>query len=466
MNIPQLVTAAGIVASLLFILAIAGLNRPDTAKRGTAFGVLGMMLAIGATAISMVSANPSPITYWLLGGAVAAGALIGIIRALSVKMTGMPGMVALLNSFGGLASAFVGYNSFLEHSGGTAAHLVEVFLGTLIGTVTFTGSVVAWAKLNEKSWAAQRLLPGRNWINLGLLLLSVLLGVWFVRSESLLALLLASALMAVFGVHLVIAIGGADMPVVVSILNSYSGLAAAFAGFMLASDVLIVTGTLVGSSGLILSYVMCRGMNRSFLAVILGGFGGATGTSVVVGADGEAREINPEGVAKLLTTAGSVIITPGYGMAVAQAQHPVAELTKRLRGLGIKVRFGIHPVAGRMPGHMNVLLAEAHVPYDIVFEMDEINGDFPTTDVVLVIGANDTVNAAAMQPGTPISGMPVLHVWEARNVVVFKRGRGAGYAGVPNPLFSAPNAQMCFGDAAQTIQAINAALAKTVANAA
>ncbi|MDR0435509.1 MAG: NAD(P)(+) transhydrogenase (Re/Si-specific) subunit beta, partial [Propionibacteriaceae bacterium] len=429
MNIPQLVTSAYIVSGLLFILAIAGLNRPDTAKRGTAFGVLGMLLAIGATVIELVEGRPGQVTYWLLGGAVALGALIGAVQALSVKMTGMPGLVALLNAFGGVASAFVGYNSFLERSGDGVAHLVEVFLGTMIGTVTFTGSVVAWAKLSEKAWAKQLLLPGRNLINLGLLAATLGLGVWFVCSESLVALIAMTALMAVFGAHLVIAIGGADMPVVVSILNSYSGLAAAFAGFMLASDVLIVTGTLVGSSGLILSYVMCRGMNRSFLSVILGGFGDASNSVAVSGAEGEMRETTPERVANLLLDAKSVMIVPGYGMAVAQAQYPVAQLTRRLRGLGVEVRFGIHPVAGRMPGHMNVLLAEAHVPYDIVFEMDEVNDDFTQTDVVLVIGANDTVNSAAMQPGTPISGMPVLRVWEAHDVVVFKRGRGAGYAG-------------------------------------
>ncbi|MDR1355877.1 MAG: NAD(P)(+) transhydrogenase (Re/Si-specific) subunit beta [Propionibacteriaceae bacterium] len=460
MNPQQLVAATCIVSGLLFIFSIAGLNRPETAKRGTALGVVGMAMAMAAAMIELTAGEPSRATYLLLAGAVLAGTVIGAIYAFTVKMTGMPGLVALFNSFGGLASALVGFNSYLEHSDSGAAHLTEVFLGTMIGVVTFTGSIVAWAKLSEKSWARQVLLPGRNWINLGLLLASSGLGYWFVNSAdgALLPLLTMSVLMAVFGIHLVLAIGGADMPVVVSILNAYSGLAATFAGFMLNSDVLIVTGTLVGSSGLILSYLMCRGMNRSFLSVILGGFGQLTTTVAIDGVDGVVTEIVPAKVAELLVNAENVIITPGYGMAVAQAQHPVAQLTRLLRGFGSEVRFAVHPVAGRMPGHMNVLLAEAQVPYDLVFEMDEINDDFATADVVLVIGANDTVNPAAATPGTPISGMPVLRVWEAKQVIVFKRGRGAGYAGVPNPLFYADNTAMCFGDAAQTIQAINAAL--------
>ncbi len=453
----NLIYATYIVSGLLFILALAGLSRHETAKRGNAFGILGMALALVATIIAAFSSGFDPIAFVLLVVAMSAGGAFGVWKALKVQMTGMPELVAQLHSFVGLAAVLVGYNSFFDtHSAGTF-HLVEVYLGIFIGAVTFTGSVVAWGKLSGRYASKPLTLPFRNLLNLGAVVVTVALGFWFVNGESVIALILMTLIALALGVHLVAAIGGADMPVVVSMLNSYSGWAAAFAGFMLGIDVLIVTGALVGTSGAILSYIMCRAMNRSFISVILGGFGDATVESSS-SEQGEYREFVASEVANLLADAESVVITPGYGMAVAQAQYPVAELAKKLAAQGVDVKFGIHPVAGRLPGHMNVLLAEARVPYDVVLEMDEINPDLARTDVVLVIGANDTVNPAAMQPGSPISGMPVLHVWDAKHVVVFKRSMNAGYAGVQNPLFYRDNTSMLFGDAKASTEAILHAL--------
>jgi len=394
----------------------------------------------------------------LLVAAVVIGAAIGLWRARIVPMTGMPELIALLHSFVGLAAVLVGWNGALEETGMTGAlldiHHAEVFIGVFIGGVTFTGSIVAFLKLSARMSSAPLMLPGKNVLNLGALVVFVILTVWYVIDPALWLLVLVTTLALLLGWHLVASIGGGDMPVVISMLNSYSGWAAAAAGFLLNNDLLIVTGALVGSSGAYLSYIMCKAMNRSFISVIAGGFGIAAPTSSGE-VEGEVREIGAEEAAELLRDASTVIITPGYGMAVAQAQYPVAELTSRLRERGIEVRFGIHPVAGRLPGHMNVLLAEAKVPYDIVEEMDEINDDFSDTTVVLVIGANDTVNpAAAEDPASPIAGMPVLRVWEASNVIVFKRSMSAGYAGVANPLFYRDNAQMLFGDAKQRVEDI------------
>ena len=451
-----MVTAAYIVAAILFILSLAGLSKQESAKNGVYFGMAGMAIALVATIFSDAASGFG----WIVI-AMAAGAAIGIYKARKVEMTQMPELIALLHSFVGLAAVLVGYNSLFE-PGDVAAdmhtiHLVEVF----IGAVTFTGSIVAFGKLNGKISSKPLALPHKHKLNLAALVVSLLLLFWFVAADgATFALLLMTLIALAFGWHLVAAIGGADMPVVVSMLNSYSGWAAAAAGFMLGNDLLIVTGALVGSSGAILSYIMCRAMNRSFISVIAGGFGSDGSSSASTEEEsGEYREIMPADVADMLKNASSVIITPGYGMAVAHAQNAVAEITDILRQQGVNVRFGIHPVAGRLPGHMNVLLAEAKVPYDIVLEMDEINDDFADTDVVLVIGANDTVNpAAATDPNSPIAGMPVLHVWEAQNVIVFKRSMNAGYAGVPNPLFFNENSQMCFGDAKATVEAILKAL--------
>lgn len=453
-----LVSAAYILAALLFIFSLAGLSRQESAKNGVYAGIAGMAIALFATIFSKESAG----FFWIVL-AMGIGAVIGIYQARKVEMTQMPELIALLHSFVGLAAVLVGYNSFMDadqvapdmHS----IHLVEVFIGVFIGAVTFSGSIVAFGKLNGKVSSKPLMLPHKHKLNLAALLVSLLLLFVFVGADgSWFALLLMSLIALVFGWHLVAAIGGADMPVVVSMLNSYSGWAAAAAGFMLGNDLLIVTGALVGSSGAILSYIMCRAMNRSFISVIAGGFG-TDGSSAGEAETGEYREIAPEEVAEMLKNADSIIITPGYGMAVAHAQNAVADITAILRERGIQVRFGIHPVAGRLPGHMNVLLAEAKVPYDIVLEMDEINDDFSSTDVVLVIGANDTVNpAAATDPASPIAGMPVLHVWEAQNVVVFKRSMNAGYAGVSNPLFFNENSHMCFGDAKATVEEILRAL--------
>ena len=452
----NLVNATYIAAGLMFILALAGLSKHETAKKGNAFGILGMVLALAATNYAIAQPGAGTNFDWtsaaLLYGAIAIGAVIGTWKARRVEMTGMPELIALLHSFVGAAAVLVGFNVHLTATHTDVLHAVEVVLGIFIGAVTLTGSLVAWGKLNGSIASKPLMLPGRNWINLAMLVAVAGLGWWYVATLSLVPLLLVTLISLALGCHLVAAIGGADMPVVISMLNSYSGWAAAFSGFMLDQTILIITGALVGASGAILSYIMCRAMNRSFVSVILGGFGDAPVTDS--GEMGEHREVTTSEVAKMLTGARSVVIAPGYGMAVAQAQYPVAEMTARLREQGVNVRFAIHPVAGRLPGHMNVLLAEAKVPYDIVLEMDEINDDFADTDVVLVIGANDTVNPAANEPGSPISGMPVLKVWEAGQVVVFKRSMNAGYAGVQNPLFFNENSVMCFGDAKATVQTI------------
>lgn len=457
-----LVTAAYIIAAILFIFALAGLSKQETAKNGCYFGMVGMAIALFAT----IFAEETMGLGWI-ALAMIIGAAVGIYKAKKVEMTEMPELIALLHSFVGLAAVFVGFNSFIEPGNVPnemhTIHLVEVFLGIFIGAVTFTGSIVAFGKLNGKISSNPLKLPHKHKLNLAALAVSFLLMLWFVNAEhgSWFALIVMTLIALAFGWHLVASIGGADMPVVVSMLNSYSGWAAAAAGFMLSNDLLIVTGALVGSSGAILSYIMCKAMNRSFISVIAGGFGtdgvAAAGSEEV----GEYREVKAADVADMLKGANSVIITPGYGMAVAQAQYPVAEITELLRQQGVEVRFGIHPVAGRLPGHMNVLLAEAKVPYDIVLEMDEINDDFPETDVVLVIGANDTVNPAAQtDPNSPIAGMPVLEVWKAKEVVVFKRSMNTGYAGVQNPLFFNENSVMCFGDAKKTVDEILAELKK------
>ena len=478
MSIETASYAAYVVAGLLFILALAGLSKHETARVGNQFGILGMAIALVSTIALAVNGNhedPSglePIGIGLLAVAVVVGAAVGLWRAKVVEMTGMPELIALLHSFVGLAAVLVGWNGYLhvEHeAGGDAAreldaagllgiHSAEVFIGVFIGAVTFTGSIVAFLKLSARMKSAPMMLPGKNLLNVGALVVFVTLTVWFVVDPSLWLLVGVTAIALLLGWHLVASIGGGDMPVVVSMLNSYSGWAAAAAGFLLNNPLLIITGALVGSSGAFLSYIMCKAMNRSFISVIAGGFGIEAGP----GDDkdyGEHREIQADDVADLLAHASSVVITPGYGMAVAQAQYPVAEMTRKLRDKGVDVRFAIHPVAGRLPGHMNVLLAEAKVPYDIVLEMDEINGDLPDTDVVLVIGANDTVNPAAMEePGSPIAGMPVIEVWNAKEVVVFKRSMATGYAGVQNPLFFKENTQMLFGDAKDKVNEIVAAL--------
>ena len=458
-----LISSAYLVAAVLFILSLGGLSHPESARRGNLYGMVGMAIAIVATL-----ALPHVNAYVLIAVTMGVGAVIGIVVARRVVMTAMPQLVAMLHSFVGLAAVLVGFASYLDpsvqhHGVERTIHEVEIYLGVLIGAVTFTGSVVAFGKLQGIVTSRPMLLPARHWLNLGLLLVSLWLGWEFLQADprgGLVALVLMTLLAFLFGIHMVIAIGGADMPVVISMLNSYSGWAAAATGFMLSNDLLIVTGALVGSSGAILSYIMCRAMNRKFLAVIAGGFGTPTGTSAAGVAEG--REVNPisaEDTAQLLKDADQVVIVPGYGMAVAQAQYPIAAISEKLRARGVKVRFAIHPVAGRMPGHMNVLLAEAKVPYDIVLELDEINPDFPETDAVLVIGANDIVNPSAQtDPDSPIAGMPVLEVWKARTVVVMKRSMATGYAGVENPLFFEDNARMLFGDAKKSVDAILAAL--------
>jgi NAD(P) transhydrogenase subunit beta len=464
--------SAYIVAALLFILALAGLSKHESAKLGNYFGIAGMGVALAATVALAINRDIEPVGLGLLLGATAIGAAIGLWRAKKVEMTGMPELIALLHSFVGLAAVLVGWNGYLhvenDLHGAEAHHLdlagllgihsAEVFIGVFIGAVTFTGSIVANLKLSARIKSNPLMLPGKNLLNIGALVLFAALTVWFVVDPQLWLLIVVTVLALLLGWHLVASIGGGDMPVVVSMLNSYSGWAAAASGFLLENDLLIITGALVGSSGAYLSYIMCKAMNRSFISVIAGGFGIAAGP-----ADdkdyGEHREITAEGVAELLAGASSVVITPGYGMAVAQAQYGVADLTRKLRDKGVNVRFGIHPVAGRLPGHMNVLLAEAKVPYDIVLEMDEINDDFSDTDVVLVIGANDTVNPAASEdPTSPIAGMPVLTVWDADNVIVFKRSMASGYAGVQNPLFFRENSAMLFGDAKDRVEDILRAL--------
>ena len=467
MRLDTVASAAYIVAALLFILALAGLSRHETAKAGNTFGIAGMALALAATVALAVDRDIDSAGLSLLIGATLVGAAIGLYRARRVEMTGMPELIALLHSFVGLAAVLVGWNGYLHVEANLAGpeaqalaaqgtlgiHHAEVVIGVFIGAITFTGSIVAFLKLSARINSRPLMLPGRNLLNLGALVAFVALTVWFVIDPRLWVLLAVTVLALALGWHLVASIGGGDMPVVVSMLNSYSGWAAAASGFLLENDLLIITGALVGSSGAYLSYIMCKAMNRSFISVIAGGFGIEAGPAQA-SPNGEYRETTPQEVAELLTAADSVIITPGYGMAVAQAQYGVAELTRKLRGRGVNVRFGIHPVAGRLPGHMNVLLAEAKVPYDIVLEMDEINDDFDDTAVALVIGANDTVNPAAEDPGSPIAGMPVLKVWNADDVIVFKRSMASGYAGVPNPLFYRDNTAMLFGDAKDRVEDI------------
>ena len=462
----NLVAVAYIAASALFILSLGGLSNQETARQGNLFGIIGMAIAFVATALS-AQVNG----YGVLLAAIVPGAIIGSILAARVAMTSMPELVAILHSFVGLAAVLVGFATYLQPENtltGVEAtiHELEIYIGIFIGAVTFTGSVVAFGKLNGSIGSKPFALPARHLINIALLVGSVVLGVQFMQTaDGLQPLLIMTGLAGILGFLLVMGIGGADMPVVISMLNSYSGWAAAAAGFMLSNDVLIVTGALVGSSGAILSYIMCEAMNRSFVSVILGGFGEGSGAAAPSGDAkpmGEATATNVEEVAELLNDAKSVVIVPGYGMAVAQAQHAVSDITKILRKRGKEVRFGIHPVAGRMPGHMNVLLAEANVPYDIVLEMDEINDDLSDTDVVLVIGANDTVNPSALDdPSSPIAGMPVMEVWNAQNVVVMKRSLGIGYAGVDNPLFYMDNNQMLFGDAKANVSALLNELSKT-----
>jgi NAD(P) transhydrogenase subunit beta len=464
--------AAYLVAALLFILALAGLSRHETARAGNTFGIAGMVVALAATIALALDREITGAGLALLIAAMAVGAAIGLYRARKVEMTGMPELIALLHSFVGLAAVLVGWNGYLhveaDLDGAEAHHLdvlgtlgihhAEVFIGIFIGAVTFTGSIVAFLKLSARIKSSPLMLPGKNLLNLGALAAFVVLTAWFVVDPQLWLLIAVTVIALLLGWHLVASIGGGDMPVVVSMLNSYSGWAAAASGFLLENDLLIITGALVGSSGAYLSYIMCKAMNRSFISVIAGGFGIEAGPAEDKDY-GDHREITPEGVAELLAAADSVIITPGYGMAVAQAQYGVAELTRKLRDRGVNVRFGIHPVAGRLPGHMNVLLAEAKVPYDIVLEMDEVNDDFDDTAVVLVIGANDTVNPAATDdPSSPIAGMPVLTVWNADDVVVFKRSMASGYAGVQNPLFFRDNSAMLFGDAKDRVEDILRAL--------
>ncbi|MFM6974947.1 MAG: Re/Si-specific NAD(P)(+) transhydrogenase subunit beta [Agromyces sp.] len=465
MNAAVIANAAYIVSALLFILSLAGLSRHETSRSGVVYGVSGMVIALVATIWLALQGEWTPantIGISLLVGAMLLGAVIGLWRARVVEMTGMPELIALFHSFVGLTAVLVGWNGALSAGEVPPAlegvHRAEVFIGVFIGAVTFTGSVVAYLKLSARISSKPLMLPGKNILNLGALVAFVALTIWYVVTPELGLLIAVTVLALALGWHLVASIGGGDMPVVVSMLNSYSGWAAAAAGFLLNNDLLIVTGALVGSSGAYLSYIMCRAMNRSFISVIAGGFGIAA-PSADGEEEGEHTEVDAETAADMLKNASSVVITPGYGMAVAQAQYPVAELAKQLRERGVNVRFGIHPVAGRLPGHMNVLLAEAKVPYDIVLEMDEINDDLSETTVVLVIGANDTVNpAAAENPGSPIAGMPVLKVWEAENVIVFKRSMASGYAGVANPLFYRENTRMLFGDAKERVEDILKAL--------
>ena len=461
MTAQSIADAAYIIAALLFILTLAGLSRHETSRQGIVFGIAGMAIALAAT-VGVAVQGAAAAAVVLLVLAMACGAAIGLWRAKIVEMTGMPELIALLHSFVGLAAVLVGWDGYYSVEGkagqteftGSLLHIhhAEVFVGVFIGAVTFTGSIVANLKLSARMKSAPLMLPGKNLLNLGALGAFAILTGFFVASPSLGLLAAVTVVALALGWHLVASIGGGDMPVVVSMLNSYSGWAAAASGFLLDNNLLIVTGALVGSSGAYLSYIMCQAMNRSFISVIAGGFGIEAPTGAQ--ADyGDYREVSAPEVGSLLANAKSVVITPGYGMAVAQAQYPVADLAKRLRERGVEVRFGIHPVAGRLPGHMNVLLAEAKVPYDIVLEMDEINEDFADTSVVLVIGANDTVNpSAAEDPGSPIAGMPVLRVWEAADVVVFKRSMAAGYAGVQNPLFFRENSAMLFGDAKSMVE--------------
>ncbi len=462
-------TVAYLGAIILFILSLGGLSNPETSRRGNLYGMVGMTIAVLAT---VLGPQVTPAGYPWIIGALLVGAAAGIYAARVVKMTQMPELVALMHSLVGLAAVLVGFANYIDpaasaHFQGAdkTIHEIEIYLGILIGAVTFSGSIIAFGKLSVKISGKPLLLPARHWLNLAGLLGVLWCGAWFVNSpsipEGMKPLIVMTVIALLFGIHMVMAIGGADMPVVVSMLNSYSGWAAAATGFMLSNDLLIVTGALVGSSGAILSYIMCRAMNRNFISVIAGGFGTGGGAPAAAGAQpaGEVSPISAAETAELLRAAQNVIIVPGYGMAVAQAQHTVYEITRHLRDKGVNVRFGIHPVAGRMPGHMNVLLAEAKVPYDVVMEMDEINEDFADTDVAMVIGANDIVNPAAQDdPSSPIAGMPVLEVWKARNSIVMKRSMASGYAGVDNPLFYKDNNRMLFGDAKKMLDEVLAAL--------
>src|SRR6185437_6466182 len=457
-------------AVILFILSLGGLSNPGTSRRGNLYGMIGMAIAVLATILGpRVTAGGVP---WIIV-ALLIGGSIGLYLARTVKMTQMPELVAFMHSLVGLVAVLVGFASFIDPSASAGmspaeakVHEIEIYVGVLIGAVTLSGSVIAFGKLSARITGKPVLLPGRHWLNLAGLLVVIGFGYAFLHArsidEGMLPLVVMTVIALLFGVHMVMAIGGADMPVVVSMLNSYSGWAAAATGFMLSNDLLIVTGALVGSSGAILSYIMCRAMNRKFLAVIAGGFGGeksAPAAGAAAPPAGDVHPISAQETAELLKEAKSVVIVPGYGMAVAQAQHTVYEITKKLREMGKTVRFAIHPVAGRMPGHMNVLLAEAKVPYDIVLEMDEINEDFPDTDVAMVIGANDIVNPSAQEdPSSPIAGMPVLEVWKAKNSIVMKRSMASGYAGVDNPLFYKENNRMLFGDAKKMLDEVLAAL--------
>jgi NAD(P) transhydrogenase subunit beta len=468
----NLALVAYLAATILFILCLGGLSNQETSRRGNLYGTIGMAIAVLATVFGPAV---TPAGYPFIIAAMVVGAAIGLYAARVVQMTQMPELVALMHSLVGLAAMLVGYANFIDPAvaatlspAENTIHEIEMYLGVLIGAVTFSGSLIAFGKLSARISGKPVLLPGRHWINLAGLLIVVYFGYRFVNAhgvgEAMLPMLVMTVVALLFGIHMVMAIGGADMPVVVSMLNSYSGWAAAATGFMLSNDLLIVVGALVGSSGAILSYIMCRAMNRKFLAVIAGGFGTDASAPKPAGGGavqpaGEVHSITAPETAEMLRDAKSVIIVPGYGMAVAQAQHTVYEITKALRERGVNVRFGIHPVAGRMPGHMNVLLAEAKVPYDIVFEMDELNGDFPDTDVAMVIGANDIVNPAAQEdPTSPIAGMPVLEVWKAKNSIVMKRSMASGYAGVDNPLFYKDNNRMLFGDAKKMLEEVQTAL--------
>ncbi|MCC0003520.1 MAG: Re/Si-specific NAD(P)(+) transhydrogenase subunit beta [Methylobacteriaceae bacterium] len=473
----SIVTVAYIGATILFVLSLGGLSNPETAKRGNWYGITGMAIAVIATVFGwrVVGNGEIPIVigagYVFILLAMIIGGAVGLYAARTVQMTQMPELVAIMHSLVGFAACAIGFASYIDTSTTFATHaehtihLLEIYIGILIGAVTFTGSVIAFGKLSGRIDGKPLLLPARHWINLAGLILVIIFGKFFLGAETIAGgmfpLIVMTLISLAFGVHMVMAIGGADMPVVISMLNSYSGWAAAATGFMLSNDLLIVVGALVGSSGAILSYIMCRAMNRNFISVIAGGFGttSTASSSAAAAPAGEVKSINAAETADLLSESKSIIIVPGYGMAVAQAQHAVFEMTKMLREKGVNVRFGIHPVAGRMPGHMNVLLAEAKVPYDIVCEMDELNDDFPATDVAMVIGANDIVNPAAQDdPGSPIAGMPVLEVWKAKHSIVMKRSMASGYAGIDNPLFYKENNLMLFGDAKKTLDEVVAAL--------
>ena len=451
-----------IIASIFFILSLGGLSHQTTAVRGNLFGILGMILAVGGTIAARATGE-----IGLVFGMMAIGAVIGLAVSARVQMTAMPQLVAILHSLVGLAAVFVGFANEIEPlevyvGGEKVVHSVEIYLGILIGAITFTGSVAAFGKLQGMISSKPLMLPARHWLNLAIALACIWLGAEFLGAESkdeaIFYLVIMTILAFILGLHLVLAIGGADMPVVISMLNSYSGWAAAATGFMLESNLLILVGALVGSSGAILSYIMCRAMNRHFVSVIMGGFGTSGGTAATE-VEGEISPVQADETALLLENSKNVIIVPGYGLAVAQAQYPIAELTRRLKERGVNVRYAIHPVAGRMPGHMNVLLAEAKVPYDIVLEMDEINPDMPETDVVMIVGANDIVNPSAQDtPDSPIAGMPVIEVWKAKITIVSKRSMATGYAGVDNPLFYKDNNRMLFGDAKESLEKVLAAL--------